>query len=140
MIDPKELLQHFSNSPIDIHDLKALGFDLDDKAFLDCFAYLERKEYICPLHAKSCGINRTSSGASYGRVDIIITERGSHYLNPPKAESDKLKNWLIRPIIVAVATAVITAPISGVIGFYIGKKLAQEPVAQHETQEQDLTE
>jgi hypothetical protein len=37
---------------------------------------------------------------------------------------DLIKNWLLKPIIVTVVSILITAPILGAIGFYMGNVLA----------------
>lgn len=39
---------------------------------------------------------------------------------------DSIKNWLLKPVIVAAVSCLITAPISGAIGFYMGNVLAEE--------------
>lgn len=36
---------------------------------------------------------------------------------------DSIKNWLFKPVVVGVLTFMITALISGVVGFYFGKLL-----------------
>lgn len=49
---------------------------------------------------------------------------------------DSIKNWLLKPVIVAAVSCLITAPISGVIGFYMGNVLAEVPSGESNTQPQ----
>jgi hypothetical protein len=50
---------------------------------------------------------------------------------------DSIKNWLLKPVIVAAVSCLITAPISGAIGFYMGNILAEAPSDQSNTQPQN---
>jgi hypothetical protein len=43
---------------------------------------------------------------------------------------NSVKEWLIKPVLVAVLTAAIATPISGVIGFYLGKVMAEQAAKQ----------
>ncbi|WP_143479636.1 hypothetical protein [Aquipseudomonas alcaligenes] len=44
---------------------------------------------------------------------------------------NSLREWLIKPVLVAVITTAITTPISGFIGFYLGKVMTEQAAEQN---------
>lgn len=43
---------------------------------------------------------------------------------------NSLREWLIKPVLVAAITTAITTPISGFIGFYLGKVMTEQTAGQ----------
>ena len=119
MIDNKELLKIFSDKPITISDLQNLGYDIDSREFIDAFLWLKSEVMIKPLSGNSYGLVDGYDMVTWSEIDLIITSDGKNYLNPIKTPSDKVSNWLIKPLTVAVLTALICTPIS----YYIGTGL-----------------
>jgi len=127
MNEYKKLLKQFSDHPITINDIENNGFDINSKEFVTSFQWLESEQLITPLSESTCGLRLYDNGSPlWVPVELVITKKGKDYLDPPKLESDKLKNWLFKPLIVAI----ITSLVSGAIGFYIGKKLQQNKLCQ----------
>lgn len=90
-------------------------------------------------------------GYIYGEEEIVngevfyknlsLTKTGKNLLRLSKLKLENLDNshgknslreWLIKPVIVAVITTAITTPISGFIGFYLGKVMTEQVAEQSE--------
>lgn len=122
MIEPKSILKKFSDQPITYKNLQKDGFDIGNGDFVNSFLWLKSEGLIKPLDGYSFGISVGACGTpSWSVTDLIITSNGKNYLNPPIKEKEPISLWLGRPVAIALVSTLVTAPISGAIGYYFGQ-------------------
>jgi hypothetical protein len=93
--------------------------------------------------------NDIEKGYIYGEEEVVdgevfyknlaLTKSGKDLLRFSRLRLEDIDNahgknsfreWLIKPVLVAVLTTAITTPISGFIGFYLGKVTTEQAAAQ----------